>query len=168
MYALVINTHCRHLDLQVSSVAQIFDSLSQILSTVEHLTLEHKVHSLSSERHNEVDRSEWHKFLRSFSNVKTLRVGDGLIEELSHCLRPDDGELPLGLLPELQELGYFRGSATGDVFTSFIDARKNAGRPVTLVHPSSGSGNSLSRRSSPRLSESSPVIPSEAGRDLDT
>ena len=167
MYALVINTHCRHLDLQVSSAAQIFDSLSQIFSTVEHLTLEHEVHNLSSERHNEVDRSEWRKFLRSFSNVKILRVDDGLVEELSRFLRLDDGELPLVLLPGLQKLRYSGSGDTGDAFKSFIDGRKNAGHPVALVRPSSESVNSLSRNSSLRLSESSPVIPSEAERDLD-
>jgi hypothetical protein len=43
------------------------------------------------------------------------------------------GELPLELLPELQELTYFGNRDTGGAFTSFIHARQNAGRPVTLV-----------------------------------
>ena len=129
------DVYCWHLDWQVSSVAQIFNSLSQIFSAVEHLTLEHEVHSRSSEEHNEVDRTEWRKLLRSFSNVKTLRIDDGLVEELSRCLRLDDGELPLELLPELQELTYSGSGDTGDAFTSFIDARQNAGRPVTLTRP---------------------------------
>ncbi|KAI0270378.1 hypothetical protein BGY98DRAFT_1179792 [Russula aff. rugulosa BPL654] len=115
---------------QVSSVVLIFNAPSQIFTTVEHLTLEHYVHSRSSEEHNEVDRIEWRKLLGSFSNVKTLRVHRGLVGELSRCLRLDDGEHPLELLPELQELTY---SGTNDAFTSFIDARKNAGRPVTLI-----------------------------------
>ena len=111
-------------------MAQIFSSLSQIFSTVENLTLEHRAHSLSSEEHNEVDRTEWHEFLRSFGNVKTLRVDDGLVKELSHTLRLDDGELPLELLPELQELTYSGGGDTGETFTN---ARQIAGRPVNLV-----------------------------------
>jgi hypothetical protein len=114
-------------------VAQIFNALSQVFSAVEHLTLAHKVHSRSSEEHNEVDRAEWRKLLRSFSNVKTLRIEDGLVMELSRCLRLDDGEHPLDLLPELEELTYPVGSKADDPFTSFIDARQNAGRPVTLV-----------------------------------
>jgi hypothetical protein len=44
----------------------------------------------------------------------------------------EDGELPLELLPELQELTHSGSGNTGDAFTSFIDARQNAGRPVTL------------------------------------
>jgi hypothetical protein len=96
--------------------------------------LEHEVHSQSSEEDDGVDWIEWRNLLRSFSNVKILRE-DGLVEELSHCLRLEDGELPLELLPELQELTYFESRDTGDAFASFIDARQNAGRPVTLVRP---------------------------------
>ena len=132
--ALQVNVRCLHLDWQVSSVAQIFNSLGQIFSTVEHLTFEHEVHSLSSEEHNEVDRTEWRKLLRSFSNVKTLRIDDGLVKELSRSLRLDDGELPLELLPELQELKCPGSGDTVDSFKSFINARQNAGHPVILSH----------------------------------
>ena len=132
-YAFVGRVDCWHSDWQVSSVAQISSSLSQVLSAVDHLTLEQEVHNQSSEEHNDVDRIEWRKLLRSFSNVKTLRVEDGLVEELSRCLRLEDGELPFEHLPELRELVYFGSRDTGDVFTPFIDSRQNAGRPVTLV-----------------------------------
>ncbi len=119
MYSLGIVVACWHLDRQVSSVAQIFNTLGQKFSTVENL----EMHSRSSEEHNEVDRSEWCKFLRSFSNVKTLRVDAGLFKELSRCLRLDDGESPSELFPGLQELTYY-GSGDTDA---------NAGRPVTLI-----------------------------------
>jgi hypothetical protein len=128
-----VNVDCWHLDWQVFSVAQIFNALSQIFSAVEHLTLEHKVHSQSSEEHNEVDRTEWRKLLRSFSNVKTLDINYGLVRQLSHCLRLEDGEHPLDLLPELQELAYPGSSDADGAFTPFIDVRQNAGRPVTLI-----------------------------------
>jgi hypothetical protein len=133
-YALSMTVLCRHLDWQVSSVAQISNSLSQMFSAVEHLTLEHSVRTLSSEEHDVVDRIEWHKFLRTFSNVKTLRITKGLVEELSRSLQLEGGELALELLPELQELTYSGSGEAGDAFTSFIDARQNAGRPVTVVH----------------------------------
>jgi hypothetical protein len=130
---LSITVYCRHFDQQVSSVAQIFNSPGQILSTVEHLSLEH---CRSFEEHDgantQPNLADWRNLLRSFSNVKTLHVEEELVEELSRCLRVDDGEHPLGLLPELQELTYFRNGDAGDAFTSFIDARKSAGRPVTL------------------------------------
>jgi hypothetical protein len=131
--ALIIGVPCWHLDWQISSVAQISNSLSHLLSAVEHLTLEHRIHSLTSEEHNKVDRTEWRKLLEPFGNAKTLLIGNGLVEQLSRCLELEDGELPLELLPELQELTYSRSGDTGDAFTSFINARQKAGRPVTLV-----------------------------------
>ena len=127
-------SHARH----ISSMAQIVDKLGQVYSTVEHLILDHMKDGRSSEEvfDLEVDRTEWHKLLRPFSNVKNLRVKHGLLEGFSRFLRLDDGELPPELLPELQELTYTGISNPGDAFTSFIDARQNAGRPVSfnLVH----------------------------------
>ena len=145
VYSFVIGVPCWHLDWQVSSVAQISNALSQAFSAVEHLTLRHGVHRQSPEEHNDVDRIEWRKLFRYFSNLKTLRVKDGLVEQLSRCLRLEDGELPLELLPELQELTYYGSRETSDAFSSFTDARRNAGRPVTLVRHSS--------RTSPSFSE---------------
>ena len=136
IYSFVVGVLCWHLDWQVSSVVQISNTLSQVFSAVEHLTLRHEVHRQSPEEHNDVDRIEWHKLFQSFSNLKTLRVKDGLVEQLSRCLRSEDGELHLELLPELQELTYYGSRDTSDAFTSFIDARRNAGRPVTLVRHS--------------------------------
>jgi hypothetical protein len=138
MDASSICVGCQHLDGQVSSVAQIFNTLSQMFSAVEHLTFSYKAHRQSSEEHNEVDRTEWRKLLRSFTNVKTLDIEDGLVRELSRCLRLDDGEHPLELLPELQEVTYSGSSNTTDAFASFIDARRNADHPVTLIKSEPG------------------------------
>lgn len=69
--------------------------------------------------------------------MKTIHIDDGLVEEFCRCLPLDDGELPLDFLPELQELGYIgRSDDTDDSFAPFINARQNAGRPVTLVRQS--------------------------------
>ena len=133
MNAFSFIVDCWDLDWQVSSMAQISNALSQILSPVEHLTLVHKVHTPSPEQHIEADRTEWRKLLRSFSNVKTLRIEDGLVRELSHCLRFEDGEHPLEVLPGLRELSYSASGNTDDIFTPFIDARQNTGCPVTLI-----------------------------------
>jgi hypothetical protein len=109
-----------------------------MFSAVEHLTLQHEEHEPSFEarfeEHNEVYHTEWHRLLRPFSNVKTLQFDNGLVKDLSRCLELEDGGLSLELLPELQQLTYFGSGGTRDPFTSFIDARRNAGRPVTLAH----------------------------------
>ena len=67
----------------------------------------------------------------AISNVKTVRVDNGFVKERSRSLQPGDGELPLEILPELQELTYSESGNTGDAFTSFIEARQNAGRPAS-------------------------------------
>ena len=100
---------------------------------MENLTFQYEEHSHSSEEHNQVDRTGWRRLLRPFRSVKTIRIVGGLVEELSFCLKLEDGELPLELLPELNELTYYGSGNTGDAFTPFINARRNAGRPVTLV-----------------------------------
>jgi hypothetical protein len=166
IHGLYITVYCWHLDWQVSSAAQIFNSLSPLFTAVEHLTLQHEVHSQSSEEHNEADRTEWRQLLGSFRNVKTLRIGEGLVEEMSRCLELDDGELPLELLPELQELTYSESGNTSDAFTSFIDARQDAGRPLTLVRRSP----SLDRSSSVQHLEPPSTTPAgdEAGSDPNT
>jgi hypothetical protein len=97
---------------------------------VEHLVLFHNIHGRSSEGHDEDDRNEWRRLLRPFRNVKTLWIDSGLVMDLSHSLKLEGGELPLELLPKLQKLG---SGNTSNGFTSFIDTRRNAARPVTLV-----------------------------------
>ena len=166
MCALSFTVNCCHLDWQVSSVAQIFNAFSPVLSAVEQLTFEHKVHGQSSEEHNEVNPTEWRKLLSSFRNVKTLRIATGLVEELSRCLQLDDGELPLELLPELQELTYSGSGDSANAFTSFINARLDAGRPITLARRSP----SPDPRTRAPYPEPSSIIPTsaEAGSNLDT
>ena len=133
--ALGMAIDCWHLDWQVSFMVQISDLLGQVFSVVDHLTVGHSIHGLSSEEHNKVDPTEWRKLLRPFRNVKTLMIEEGLVEALSRCLQLEDGELPLELLPELQELSFPRDDNNGDAFTVFINARENAGQAVTLILP---------------------------------
>jgi len=134
MLALYLEVGCRHLDWQVSSAAQIFRALGPVFSAVVDLTLDYQEHSLSSEWHNEADCSQWREFLGSFSNVKTLRVHHGLVRELSRSLQPDDGELLLELVPELEVLEYSAEYNNDvDAFSAFVDERRSAGRPVSLV-----------------------------------
>jgi hypothetical protein len=134
-----ISVDCSSLNGHISSMAQIVDALGQVFSAVDRLILVYEEDGRSSEEdlEVEVDRTEWHKLLRPFSNVKYLRINHGLVEEFSRYLRLDDGELPPELLPELRDLTYSGSSNAGDAFTSFIDARRNAGHPVSLVRCSS-------------------------------
>jgi hypothetical protein len=130
MYSFYTHIPCSHIDWQVSSAAQIFRTLRTVFSAVEHLTLDFQRYPGPPEA-NEADRTQWRELLSSFSNVKTLRVND-FHEQISRSLQVDDGESPLELLPELKELHHHR-FRIGKAFDAFIDARQDAGRPVTLV-----------------------------------
>ena len=135
MYPFSIAVAGLDCDWQLSPMAQICNSLRQILSPVERLTLEPGVlHMWSSEEDNlGVDSAvEWRQLLSSFINMKTLRIHQMFVRGVSRCLRLDDGEHLLNLLPGLQELIYSGSGKIGDPFTSFINARQSSGRPITL------------------------------------
>lgn len=132
LFSFYVHVLCEHFDWQVSSMAQIFDDLKAVFPTVVDLTIDYTEHTLSSERHNQADRTLWRKLLGSFMNVKTLRVHEGLVRELSRSLRLD-GEPALQLLPELKELVCPTGSHSDDTFSQFIREREGAGRPINLI-----------------------------------
>ena len=128
-----VTVGCRHVDWQVSAAAQILNTLVSVLSVVD-LTLEYEEHSLSSEQHNRINRTQWRNLLRPFNSVKALHIPDDLISHISHSLKLEDGESPMELLPELKELTYEKEGDPSDAFTLFINARQIAGRPVALIH----------------------------------
>ena len=154
MYALYIEVGCRAVDWQVVSAAQIFNQLRAIFSAVDDLTLEYERYFISPEWHHEADRRQWRELLGSFSNVKVLRVGigDDFVGQLSRSLQLEEGESPLELLPELKELSYSAFDDDGDAFMGFVDARRNVGRPVTLIRRGTSPAESLMSLASVTLS----------------
>jgi len=135
--ATIYNFHfgvsCGELDWQVAAAAQIFGALRRELSAVEYLFLEIKARSTWWGTSNEADRRNWRALLEPFSNVKTLCVSNDFLTQFSRALQVGDGGSPMELLPEMKQLEYNAKSVASDTFNSFIDARKNAGHPITLV-----------------------------------
>ena len=137
MALLSIEVCCKYLDWQVTSAAQVINALKTVFSSVEYLALEYTNNiSMSPERTNEADRSQWRELLRLFSNLKVLHIPGALIHALSCSLESEDedGESPMELLPELKELSYSGSRDSGDEFTRFIVSREDAGHPVVLVY----------------------------------
>jgi hypothetical protein len=130
-YPLYLGIMCMHLGWQVASAVQILSTLSPVLSVVEKLTLTHMENNGSLEWDNDVDPAQWRELLRPFSNVKVLHLENKFVGALSCSLRLEDGEMPLELLPNLEELIY--SGAVADAFTPFINARQISGRPVRLA-----------------------------------
>jgi hypothetical protein len=132
-YAMRMAVRCRHLDWQVATIAQLFNTLNPLFTPVGHLTLDYYGHFLSSEWHNEVDHTQWRELLRSFRSVKNLAVDNKLVEGLARSLSKNDAEPPLELLPGLHELRIFGRGDPGDGFTPFINARQVSGYPICFI-----------------------------------
>jgi hypothetical protein len=131
--SLRLHIKCKHLDWQVASAVQVLGTLSPVLSVVEQVAFSYEEHKQSSEWHNIVDRREWRELLRPFTNAKTIHVQDDLVGKIFHSLPSDDGEPPLELLPNLEEVGYSGESdSLRDAFTTFLNERQVAGHPVSL------------------------------------
>jgi hypothetical protein len=129
---LNVTVSCRHLDWQVSSAKEICNFLRPLLSGVVDLTLDHREHTLSSAWHNQADPTQWRDLLESFGDVKTLRVHNGLVGELSRSLLLD-GEPPLQVLPKLKELVCPINGVDDQTYAPFIREREVAGQPVDLI-----------------------------------
>ncbi|KAN0132853.1 hypothetical protein V8E53_009218 [Lactarius tabidus] len=125
---------CKQLDWQIDCAAQICSALMPALSGVEKLTLHFHEKTLPTEWQNsEIDGTTWHELLRSFIGTKELHICDAFSKELSRALQMDEIWSDPGLLPGLQELVCrFIGHPPARLFSSFIHARRVAGRPV---HP---------------------------------
>jgi hypothetical protein len=132
-YNFCIQVICSHFDWQVAISAQFVTVLSPVFVAVEHLTLDYHEHHSSLDWHNKADCTQWHGLLKSFSNVKTLLIADGLIRELSHSLRLGYGDRPLELLPTLKELVCYAKGNAAYTFLPFINERKAAGVTVRLT-----------------------------------
>ena len=129
---LDIRVDCEHLDWQVSSITQILNVLSPFFSAVVDLSLDYRGYTLPSDGHNQADHSQWRELLRSFRNVQTLRVHDGLVGEVSRCLSLD-GESPSEILPELKRLVCPMESRSNKTFSRFVHDREVAGLTIDLT-----------------------------------
>ena len=134
-YTFHLGISCPSLDRQVASATQIFHQLRTMFSAVVHLTLEFRRSSLFSQTDDEAHGIGWGDLFRQFGNVKTLRLDDELVNPISRFLQVDGGGSPMELLPELKVIECPASRNTEDPFNAFIDARKNAGLSVTVVHP---------------------------------
>jgi hypothetical protein len=122
---------CSRLDWQVASAVQFLGTLSPILSVVEQVAFgyEKQRRYQSSE---DIDRRQWRELLRPFTNAKTIHLQDGLVSQIFRSLPSDDGEPPLELLPNLEEVGYYGESDARDTFTTFLNERQVAGHPISM------------------------------------
>ncbi|KAH9955691.1 hypothetical protein BC827DRAFT_1378919 [Russula dissimulans] len=115
-----------------SRTARLHNALRPALSSIVDLILEYD-HSRLPACGPQVDRTHWREILGSFGNVNTLHVPNCLIGEVSRSLKPENGESPMDVLPQLKKLSYSGSPGAGDKLMPFIKARLEACRPITLT-----------------------------------
>ena len=131
----IIRVMCKELDWQIDCAAQVCSTLMSLLSGIQQVNLEYDEPPMPIKWENdEIDGTTWHELLRSFIGAKSLRVCNALSKELSRALQVDEVGLDPGLLPCLQEIELYEKRAdTGNLFSSFVNARRVADRPVRLL-----------------------------------
>jgi hypothetical protein len=89
---------------------------------------------IPSDWNDEDDPTQWRELFRVFGDLTALYMDYGLVGQRSRFLRPDEGESPTDLLPELREIWYSTTDDSDDAafFAEFVYACQNAGRPVTV------------------------------------
>ena len=147
---LRLSVKCEPIDWQIDCAAQICSALIFALSGIEILTLDYYLQVdpnwfgpvQINFQNDEVDSTTWHELLRSFIGLKELRIEYLVSEELSLALEVDGIGSDPGFLPDLKKIAIvaklgadYRGPYTYLLFSSFIHARRVAGRPVSLSVP---------------------------------
>jgi hypothetical protein len=121
------------LDWKIASASQLCSAIVPVFSATEELTFGYRAHERSSDTRRNDGCLRWHNTLRQFTSVKTLKVANGLVEELPLDLRSDGDEHLLELLPRLQQIEIPVLDDVEYAFSAFIDSCRIAGHPVNFV-----------------------------------
>ncbi|KAH9971509.1 hypothetical protein BGW80DRAFT_1460466 [Lactifluus volemus] len=134
--SLSFNIVCRAVDWQVSSMAQICNQLSFILSSIDQLSIAYVgsiPQDVGSIPQVDMDDTQWLELLQPFTAVQTLRILSRHIESLIvPALRGLSGELATQVLPALEELQLSGYQASERYNWPFVIARQHSDHPVVL------------------------------------
>jgi hypothetical protein len=124
---------CRPSDWQLSSLAQVCDSVLSPLPTLERLEID-----IKRSWEDDVENSQWVELLHPFTSIKDLLLRGESIQHVAPALEQLSGERLTEALPALQNL-FLHGSrpskSVEKVIRKFVAARQLSGRPVA-VHQS--------------------------------
>ena len=123
---------CERLGWQLSSMTQILNHLSPLLSSVDSLTINkpYKMPLMGG-----VESTRWLGSFRPFTHVRTIHVFDLFVADIVDALAKDDMET--GVLPELARLylkGYRKSPSVVKAAKRFVAARRQTGRTVSLFN----------------------------------
>ena len=131
--ALELGISCRHLDQQVSLLAQVCRSSfpRALISTVEHLYIDGYWREWSQDESDEIQSSQWLELLLPFTAVKHLYVSFDFTLDILPFMEELVGGRATEVLPALQAL-FLEEPAQEEVIKQFIAARQLASRPIAI------------------------------------
>jgi hypothetical protein len=133
---LSLDISCRPLDLQLSSLAQIFNSALSHLLTFEHL----QIYSRRKHRQGEAENAQWLEVLLSCISVKDIVLHEDSITHVVPALEDLAGERVqrvTEVLPALQNIfvqSQQQSKPVKKAIGKFAAAHRLKGRPVTVHH----------------------------------
>jgi hypothetical protein len=125
-----------------SSIAEISSELSEMLATVEDVTVAFLLPT--TYRNDTVNLALWRGFFEHLQNVKILRLQHGLEIQVADILRQDDTQPTINLFPSLEGIEVYKrdlyhipipesGRTSGlGPFEALVSARQQAARPVKV------------------------------------
>ena len=128
---------CDELERLLPLLIHVSRQLSDLLSSVERLSIEGFILLSSWLEREEMDPTQWLEFFRPFRGVKRFDVTGALIQSIASALERTTGEMARIVLPALRDL-HLIDYQTPTAIEPFIDARQRYGRPVS-VHVGEGS-----------------------------
>ena len=134
--SLTFATTCNQSDWQLSFLTQMC-SLSfpqDLISAMEHLSIEYRCPSLATPWQDDVEDSQWLEFLHPFTGVKTLYISEEFTPRVAPAMQELVGERVTEVLPALQTL-FLRDpslSRVQDTFGKFLAARQLANLPIVV------------------------------------
>ncbi|KAH9974467.1 hypothetical protein BGW80DRAFT_1304262 [Lactifluus volemus] len=126
---LSFNISCKKVDWQVSSLVQICNQLSFVLSSIEELTIEEEEWVVFFG----MDDTHWLELFQPFTAVRTMRIFNNTPHSpILSVLRGLSGGSATQVLPALEELQLSRHRASQHDIWPFIVARQHSDHPVVV------------------------------------
>jgi len=121
-----IEISCKEFDWQVSSLAQICDHASPVLSYVERLRVGATASSPSGRNDTDMDSAQWLELFHPFSGVKDLGVTGSLGPTVTSALQQITEEPKFSVLPALRHIHLegLEGTQSSGSIEQFFAARQ--------------------------------------------
>ena len=116
------------LTIHESAIGLVVNQLSALFTDVDRLFIDS-----SGEIFTMCIYIRWLEFFRPFTAVKALSIDDEISPDILHALQSITSERTTGVLPVLNLLRIKSGFELMESMKTFVAARQNVGRPVTIV-----------------------------------